>query len=174
MRESVADSAKLTPASIMACNTQNWTFLRPLATLSSTDRGDPVSASFGRRSRWALQGSRSRSVITIVPSWCQPTRAEAGRIAVLVRCWIRTRVTPSTCVNWPHVHDLHHFRGHVRDPAPDHRKGRHRARRAVITAGHGADAGPAERAERESRAAGCLPVITRWFPPVPNAMLDPC
>jgi len=38
---------------------------------------------------------------------------------------------PSTCGNCAHLHELHDFRGHVGDPAHDHRKGRHRAWRAV-------------------------------------------
>jgi hypothetical protein len=37
----------------------------------------------------------------------------------------------STCGNCRPLHDLHHLRGHLGDPAPDHRPGGHRARRQV-------------------------------------------
>lgn len=71
--------------------------------------------------------------MTIVPSPFPPARAGAGRIAVLDRCWLRARGTPSTCVNCPRVHDLHDLRGNQPNPAHGG-PGRSRRRRATLFA----------------------------------------
>ncbi len=122
---------------------------------------DSLASGNGRRSAPRLPGcpgSRQRG--TIFRRWISPgrTASEATRrtscasgsrsmpgwrgwatIAVLGADNAKA-VTPSTCGNCPHLHELHDLRGHVGDPARDHRKGRHWAGRALITAGHGAGA----------------------------------
>jgi hypothetical protein len=52
---------------------------------------------------------------------CVQILQSSGQVVAFMTQYLDLSTRPSTCGNCPHLHELHDFRGHVGDPAHDHR-----------------------------------------------------